>query len=64
MLAEYGTNPVPPWRDDAFKLHQYSDGSLGPHHVDIPGIGLVDQSEYAGTLGECVSWWTSRLVGA
>lgn len=62
-LAEYGTNPIPPWKDDAFKLHQYSDGKVGPNPVNIPGIGYVDQSEYAGTLSECTDWWRGKLVG-
>jgi lysozyme len=61
-LAEYGTRPIPPpgWTD--WVLHQYSDGRVGPGPVDIPGIGFVDQSEFAGTLDELRAWWMKQVV--
>jgi lysozyme len=56
-LAEYGTNPVVPAGFRNWCLHQYSDGKTGPNPVTIPGIGAVDQSEYAGSLDELAAWW-------
>lgn len=64
MLAEYGTNPVPPkgWPPPIW--HQYSDGTAGPHPVDIPGVGFVDQSEFLGSdnLNDAISWWRAHSV--
>ena len=58
-LAEYGTNPVcpPGWLN--WRFHQYSDGQQGPNPVSIPGIGLVDQSEFAGNQGDLAALFAS-----
>jgi len=56
-LSEYGTNPVLPATFKSWFLHQYSDGTVGPEPVDIPGIGLVDQSEFEGSTADLVRQW-------
>jgi lysozyme len=66
-LAEYGTNPIAPlpWGDfpsTTCPLHQYSDGQVGPNPVDIPGIGKVDQSAFAGRLAELPAFHASLAV--
>jgi hypothetical protein len=71
MLAEYGTAPIPPPKWGPPVWHQYSDGAVGPDPVDIPGIGLVDQSEFLGgrafagrtpTLPDALAWWQANAV--
>jgi lysozyme len=57
-LAEYGTDPVCPTGWINWIFHQYSDGQQSPNPVTIPGVGAVDQSEYAGSVEELVTWWT------
>lgn len=51
-LAEYGTKPVCPPGWINWQFHQYSDGKAGDNPQEIPGIGFVDQSEFAGNSGE------------
>jgi lysozyme len=59
-LAEYGTNPVcpPGWLN--WRFHQYSDGHAGPSPVSIPGIGRVDQSEFAGSQADLAALFVAR----
>lgn len=63
-LAEYGVAPIPPARWSPPIWHQYSDGTAGPHPVDIPGIGRVDQSEFLGStsLVDAIAWWMVHAV--
>ncbi len=66
-LAEYGTNPIgpSPWGNFPsmmVPLHQYSDGTVGPNPVNIPGIGLVDQSTFAGSLADLPAFHASLAI--
>lgn len=61
-LAEYGTRPIPPpgWVNWAW--HQRTDGTAGPYAGRVPGIGAVDQSEFAGSADEAIAWWVANAV--
>jgi lysozyme len=66
-LAEYGNYPVPPLGYGAFPgtqvpFHQYSDGKVGPHPTDIPGVGPLDQSEFNGSLDDLAAWFAENAT--
>lgn len=62
MLAEYGTDPIPPPGWINWAIHQYSDGTQGPDPVTIPGVGAVDQSEFSGSAAELAMWWKGGTI--
>jgi lysozyme len=60
-LAEYGTRPICPPGFTAWRLHQYTDGRVGPNIKSVPGIGYCDRSVFAGTTAELKTWWSNPV---
>lgn len=62
-LAEYkvgvldGGYTMPAGWDFPPTFIQYTDGTVGESPGAVPGIGVVDQSAFNGTVAEAVTWW-------
>jgi lysozyme len=61
-LAEYGTRPICPPGFARWRLHQYTDGTVGPNPRPVPGIGLCDRSMFAGTTDQLSAWWANPVL--
>ena len=61
-LAEYGAHLRLPngWSDWTF--WQYTDGSVGPAHEAIPGIGNCDRELFNGDTNALQSFWARNAV--
>jgi len=60
-LAEYGTKPICPPGFAKYRLHQYTDGTVGPNPKPVPGIGICDRSVFAGTIADLKAWWATPV---
>lgn len=56
-LAQYGPTPVVPVNWATWTMWQYTDGGLGPHPHDVPGIGRCDRDQFNGDMDALNRLW-------
>ncbi|MEM9821776.1 MAG: GH25 family lysozyme [Bacteroidota bacterium] len=61
-LAEYGSTARLPKGWTAWTFWQYTDGSLGPAHETIPGIGKCDRELFNGDENALQTFWSNSAV--
>ncbi len=61
-IAQYASHPQVPGLWSQYTLWQYTDGSLGPVHEPVAGVGVCDRDVFMGTEEQLQQFWTAHQV--